>query len=72
MEAYYKIARPDGWDFYTGETINYRQALANGRLVLHPSPNPSLGGYVPEAFFMPVNVQRIVSKGGVSHALSIV
>jgi len=24
---YYKIARPDGWDFYTGKTINYRAAL---------------------------------------------
>ncbi|MDP2652581.1 MAG: hypothetical protein Q8Q08_00960 [Candidatus Omnitrophota bacterium] len=24
---YYKIARPDGWDFFTGKTINYREAL---------------------------------------------
>jgi len=37
----YKLARPDGWDFYTGETINYRQNI--GKIVRHPSPDPSLG-----------------------------
>ena len=26
-EKFYKLARPDGWDFYTGKTINYREAL---------------------------------------------
>ena len=25
--TYYKLARPDGWDFYTGKTINYREAI---------------------------------------------
>ena len=24
-ETFYKLARPDGFDFYTGETINYRE-----------------------------------------------
>lgn len=33
---YYKIARPDGWDFYTGSTINYRDAL--GKTVVVPNP----------------------------------
>ena len=27
METFYKIARPDGWDFYTGKTINYRDNI---------------------------------------------
>jgi len=27
----YKIARPDGWDFYTGKTINYRKSI--GKIV---------------------------------------
>jgi hypothetical protein len=24
---YFKLARPDGWDFYTGKTINYRENI---------------------------------------------
>ena len=40
-DLYYKIARPDGWDFYTGKTINYRAAI--GKEVVPPQPNPSLG-----------------------------
>jgi len=24
---YYKLARPDGWDFYSGKTINYRESI---------------------------------------------
>ena len=27
----YKIAKPDGWDFYTGQTINYRDSI--GKIV---------------------------------------
>jgi len=28
-EQFYKLARPDGWDFYTGRTINYRDAVGH-------------------------------------------
>ena len=41
MGIYYKIARSDGWDFYTGKTINYREAV--GSIVKHPHPNPKAG-----------------------------
>ena len=34
MTEYYKIARPDGWDFKTGETINYRDNI--GKRVVDP------------------------------------
>jgi len=34
-ETFYKLARPDGWDFYTGKTINYRQNI--GKIVKRPS-----------------------------------
>ena len=27
IQKYYKLARPEGWDFYTGETINYRENI---------------------------------------------
>ena len=27
MERFYKLAQPDGWDFYTGNTINYRDNI---------------------------------------------
>ena len=43
MTTYWKGARPDGWDFYTGRTINYRDALSTGGLVRHPRPNPAAG-----------------------------
>jgi len=51
---YYKLARPDGWDFWTGNTINYRENI--GKIVrrrntgevnlcsntcLHASRNPN-------------------------------
>jgi hypothetical protein len=26
-KIYYKGARPDGWDFYTGKTLNYRESI---------------------------------------------
>ena len=28
-ELFYKLARPDGWDFFTGRTINYREAIGH-------------------------------------------
>ncbi len=33
-KTYYKLARPDGWDFYTGKTINYRDNI--GKIVSIP------------------------------------
>ena len=36
---YYKLAQPDGWDFYTGNTINYRQEIGN--TVTPPKANNS-------------------------------
>jgi len=33
-KIYYKIANPDGWDFYTGKTINYRDNI--GKVVVCP------------------------------------
>ena len=37
----YKLARPDGWDFYTGKTINYRESI--GKIVKCPNGNAKLG-----------------------------
>jgi len=37
----YKLAQVDGWDFYTGRTINYRENI--GKIVRCPNPNPTLG-----------------------------
>ena len=37
----YKLARTDGWDFYTGKTINYRENI--GKIVKCPNPNLALG-----------------------------
>jgi len=37
----YKLARPDGWDFYTGKTINYRENI--GRIIKCPNGDASLG-----------------------------
>ena len=31
IKTYYKLARPDGWDFYTGKRINYRDNI--GKIV---------------------------------------
>lgn len=33
-KRFYKLARPDGWDFYSGNTINYRENI--GRVVVCP------------------------------------
>jgi len=38
---YYKLAHPDGWDFYTGHTINYRDNI--GRRIVCPEYDKSLG-----------------------------
>ena len=35
MSRFYKGARPDGWDFYTEKTINYREAI--GKVVHVPT-----------------------------------
>jgi len=32
---YFKLARPDGWDFYSGKTINYRESI--GKTVTCPN-----------------------------------
>ena len=37
----YKLAKPDGYDFYTGNTINYRDNI--GKTVICPGANPELG-----------------------------
>ncbi len=36
----YKLARPNGWDFYTGKTINYRSSV--GTVVQCPNGNAKL------------------------------
>jgi len=38
---FYKLAREDGWDFYTGNTINYRENI--GKVVKCPNPDPKMG-----------------------------
>ena len=54
-KKYYKLARPDGYDFYTGKTINYRENIGKSvsppkvvtefslctDTVLHASRNPN-------------------------------
>jgi hypothetical protein len=37
--TYYKVARPDGFDFRTGKTINYRENI--GKIVKCPNQNES-------------------------------
>jgi len=65
---YYKKARPDGWDFFTGKTINYRdnigktvtvpnkkgKALLCSDNVLHASwdPNCFVGAKIPCSVFI--------------------
>ena len=39
----FKLAKPDGWDFYTGKTINCRGDSVYPHTVHVPNPNPSLG-----------------------------
>ena len=63
MKTFYKLARPDGWDFYTGKTINYRESLGQdvsppcsgpaelcSSFVIHASRNPNdcfIGAEIP-------------------------
>ncbi len=42
MKIAYKLARPDGWDFFTGGTIQYR-ADKYPHIVRVPNSNPALG-----------------------------
>lgn len=44
---FYKLARPDGWDFYTGNTINYRDNI--GKIVKCPDFDKD-GDLCSEAF----------------------
>jgi len=37
----YKLAKPDGYDFYTGKTINYRENI--GKIVKCPNADSKLG-----------------------------
>jgi hypothetical protein len=37
-QTYYKATKPDGWDFATGNTINYATALRTNQIVKHPHP----------------------------------
>lgn len=42
MKTYYKLARPDGFDFFTASTINYRVAAqATGKDKIVKVPNPA-------------------------------
>ena len=41
VATYYKLARPDGFDFFTGETINYRENI--GKSVMCPNGDKALG-----------------------------
>jgi len=41
MKTYYKLARPDGFDFFTGRTINYRKNI--GKTVVCPNGDRGLG-----------------------------
>ncbi len=41
MNRYYKLARPSGWDFYTGKTINYLDNI--GKTVSPPNPDRAKG-----------------------------
>jgi hypothetical protein len=67
MMTRYKVARPDGWDFRTGETVNYRQAIGgvveapdwrkDGKCGggLHHSPSPLLAlayGTIPCSLYI--------------------
>jgi len=41
MKTYYKLAKPDGFDFYTGKTINYREGI--GKTILCPNGDKTKG-----------------------------
>ena len=39
--TFIKLSQPNGWDFYTGKTINYRESI--GKTVICPNGDPKLG-----------------------------
>ena len=41
MKQYYKLARPDGFDFFTGQTINYREGI--GKIIKCPNGDRKKG-----------------------------
>ena len=47
LEKFYKLACPDGWDFYTGKTINYRDNI--GKIIKCPKFNAN-GDLCTDAF----------------------
>ena len=69
-EHYYKIARPDGWDFYTGCTINYRQAVGN--IVRHPNPHPELGLCSPGVLHASLRAEDCFVGGSIPCSLYVV
>src|SRR3990167_7135229 len=66
--VYCKLARPDGWDFYSGDTVNYRDNIGgkvyapepHGKIlcapgILHACKNPNdcfVGAKIPCAAFL--------------------
>jgi hypothetical protein len=78
MKEYYKLARPDGWDFYTGNTINYRdnigktvkcpkrgKAVLCSDTVLHASENPNdcfVGAKIPCSAYRVQGTSVLTSK----------
>ena len=79
MAIYYKLARPDGWDFYTGKTINYRDNIGKivsirdtkhyelcSHLVIHASSSPNycfLGSFIPCSAYEVEGDPVIVAEG---------
>jgi len=76
--CYWKLARPDGYDFYTGKTINYREAIGKevsppgepgtklcGPGLIHASKNPNdcfVGAHIPCAAFLIKGRPAVKSK----------
>jgi len=74
-ETFYKLARPDGFDFYTGETINYRENIGKdvrppkkgkaclcSDTCLHASKNPNdafIGASIPCSVFRVEGTPRV-------------
>jgi len=77
-DCYWKLARPDGYDFYTGKTINYREAIGKevsppgepgtklcGPGLIHASKNPNdcfVGAHIPCAAFLIKGRPAVKSK----------
>lgn len=73
---FWKLAQPDGWDFYTGETINYRASI--GRTVKCPEPGIIYAGRDPNDCFagakIPCSAYRVkgrpVVKKGIAYGFT--